>query len=124
MFMPKRVKRRKQFRGSMKGKALRGNKITNGEYGLSLIHIQMCIRDSPDIEYTLLKICLYLLVIVTSLIGKVNGFKGEIQFSKASLYFVIEEKLNSVDLTDKGVDLITGNSEDPTHCLLYTSRCV
>ena len=38
MLMPKRVKRRKQFRGSMKGKALRGNKITNGEY-LSLIHI-------------------------------------------------------------------------------------
>lgn len=32
----------------------------------------------------------------------------------APLYFVIEEKLNSVDLTDKGVDLITGNSEDPT----------
>ena len=30
MLMPKRVKRRKQFRGSMKGKALRGNKITNG----------------------------------------------------------------------------------------------
>lgn len=29
------------------------------------------------------------------------------------LYFVIDEKLNSVDLTDKGVDLITGNSEDP-----------
>ncbi len=25
MLMPKRVKRRKQFRGSMKGKALRGN---------------------------------------------------------------------------------------------------
>lgn len=32
--MPKRVKRRKQFRGTMAGKALRGNKITNGEYGL------------------------------------------------------------------------------------------
>ena len=30
------------------------------------------------------------------------------------LYFVIDEKMNSVDLTDKGVDLITGNSEDPT----------
>lgn len=28
------------------------------------------------------------------------------------LFFVIDEKLNSVDLTDKGVDLITGNSED------------
>ena len=32
--MPKRVKRRKQFRGSMKGKALRGKKITHGEFGL------------------------------------------------------------------------------------------
>ena len=30
------------------------------------------------------------------------------------LYFVIEEKMNSVDLTDKGVDLLTGNSPDPT----------
>ncbi|HAJ74243.1 MAG TPA: 50S ribosomal protein L16 [Lachnospiraceae bacterium] len=34
MLMPKRVKRRKQFRGTMRGKALRGNKVTNGEYGL------------------------------------------------------------------------------------------
>ena len=34
MLMPKRVKRRKQFRGSMTGKALRGNKITNGDYGI------------------------------------------------------------------------------------------
>ena len=34
MLMPKRVKRRKQFRGSMAGKASRGNKITYGEYGL------------------------------------------------------------------------------------------
>ena len=34
MLMPKRVKRRKQFRGSMKGKATRGNTITYGEYGI------------------------------------------------------------------------------------------
>ena len=34
MLMPKRVTRRKQFRGSMRGKALRGNKITYGEYGI------------------------------------------------------------------------------------------
>ena len=34
MLMPKRVKRRKQFRGSMAGKCLRGNRITYGEYGL------------------------------------------------------------------------------------------
>ena len=34
MLMPKRVKRRKQFRGRMTGRALRGNKITYGEYGI------------------------------------------------------------------------------------------
>ena len=34
MLMPKRVKHRKQFRGSMAGKATRGNTITHGEYGL------------------------------------------------------------------------------------------
>lgn len=34
MLMPKRVKHRKQFRGSMTGKATRGNTITYGEYGL------------------------------------------------------------------------------------------
>ncbi len=34
MLMPKRVKRRKVFRGRMKGKALRGNTVTYGEYGL------------------------------------------------------------------------------------------
>ena len=34
MLMPKRVKRRKQFRGSMRGKAMRGNKITYGEFGI------------------------------------------------------------------------------------------
>ena len=34
MLMPKRVKFRKQFRGSMAGKAGRGTTITYGEYGL------------------------------------------------------------------------------------------
>ncbi len=34
MLMPKRVKHRKQFRGSMSGKATRGNKITDGDYGI------------------------------------------------------------------------------------------
>ncbi len=29
------------------------------------------------------------------------------------LYFVIDEKLNSVELTDKGIELITGESDDP-----------
>ena len=39
MLMPKRVKHRKQFRGSMAGKASRGNTLAHGEYGIvSLEH--------------------------------------------------------------------------------------
>ena len=34
MLLPKRVKHRKEFRGTMRGKATRGNKISNGEYGI------------------------------------------------------------------------------------------
>ena len=34
MLMPKRVKRRKQFRGTMTGKAQRGNTISYGEFGI------------------------------------------------------------------------------------------
>ena len=34
MLMPKRVKYRKQQRGSMKGKATRGNKLHRGEFGI------------------------------------------------------------------------------------------
>ena len=34
MLMPKRVKFRRVQRGRLKGKALRGNTISNGEYGL------------------------------------------------------------------------------------------
>ncbi len=48
MLMPKRVKRRKQFRGSMKGKALRGNTITYGEYGL--VALEPCWIKSNQIE--------------------------------------------------------------------------
>lgn len=34
MLMPKRVKRRRVHRGNMRGKAISGNTITYGEYGL------------------------------------------------------------------------------------------
>ena len=34
MLLPKRVKRRRVFRGRMKGKAMRGNFLAYGEYGL------------------------------------------------------------------------------------------
>lgn len=37
MLMPKRVKHRKQFRGRMKGKAMRGNTVQFGDYGLQAL---------------------------------------------------------------------------------------
>jgi large subunit ribosomal protein L16 len=37
MLMPKRLKWRKQMRGRMKGKALRGATVTFGEYGLQAL---------------------------------------------------------------------------------------
>ena len=37
MLLPKRVKYRRVHRGRMTGRALRGNKVTNGEYGLQAL---------------------------------------------------------------------------------------
>ena len=48
MLMPKRVKHRKQFRGSLRGKALKGNKVTQGEYGI--ISTEPCWIKSNQIE--------------------------------------------------------------------------
>ena len=48
MLMPKRVKRRKQFRGTMTGKAMRGNTLTYGEYGL--VALEPCWIKSNQIE--------------------------------------------------------------------------
>ena len=48
MLMPKRVKHRKQFRGSMAGKALRGNTICNGDFGL--VALEPCWIRSNQIE--------------------------------------------------------------------------
>jgi large subunit ribosomal protein L16 len=48
MLMPKRVKHRKQFRGSMRGKAMRGNRITNGEFGI--VACEPCWIRSNQIE--------------------------------------------------------------------------
>ena len=48
MLIPKRVKRRKQFRGSMAGKATRGNKISYGEYGI--VAMEPCWIKSNQIE--------------------------------------------------------------------------
>ena len=48
MLLPKRVKHRKQFRGTMAGKCTRGNKITNGEYGI--VALEPCWIKSNQIE--------------------------------------------------------------------------
>ena len=48
MLMPKRVKRRKQFRGSMKGKACRGNKINCGEF--CIVALEPCWIKSNQSE--------------------------------------------------------------------------
>lgn len=48
MLMPKRTKYRKQFRGRMTGKAMRGNKISDGEYGL--VAAEPCWIRSVQIE--------------------------------------------------------------------------
>ena len=48
MLMPKRVKHRKQMRGSMKGKANSGNTITYGEYGI--VATEPCWIKSNQIE--------------------------------------------------------------------------
>ena len=48
MLMPKRVKHRKQFRGSMAGKANRAAKVTYGEWGL--VAAEPCWIKSTQIE--------------------------------------------------------------------------
>jgi len=44
--------------------------------------------------------------------------KKEMPKADEPLLFIIEEKDNSVDLTDKGIDLITGEGEDPRFFIL------
>ena len=48
MLMPKRVKHRKQMRGSMKGKANSGNTVTYGSYGI--VSLEPCWIKSNQIE--------------------------------------------------------------------------
>ena len=58
MLMPKRVKHRKQFRGSMAGKALRGNTLSHGEYGL--VSTEPCWIKSNQIEAARVALTRYL----------------------------------------------------------------
>jgi len=58
MLMPKRVKHRKQFRGSMAGKAMRGNFLAYGEYGL--VSTEPCWIKSNQIEAARVALTRYL----------------------------------------------------------------
>ncbi len=60
---------------------------------------------------------------VKNLLQKTENFylqdnKKEMPQADAPLYFVIDEKDNSVDLTEKGIDLITGEGEDSKFFIL------
>ena len=57
MLMPKRAKRRKQFRGRMTGKATRGNKIAYGEFGL--VATEPCWMTANQIEAARIAISRY-----------------------------------------------------------------
>ena len=77
MLMPKRVKRRKQFRGSMRGKALRGNKINYGEFGL--VATEPCWIRSNQIEAARVAMTRYI-----KRGGKVWIYKGEVLPAKGN----------------------------------------
>ena len=77
MLMPKRVKRRKQFRGSMRGKALRGNVINYGDFGL--VATEPCWIRSNQIEAARVAMTRYI-----KRGGKVWIYKGEVLPTKGT----------------------------------------
>ena len=80
MLMPKRVKRRKQFRGSMAGKASRGNTLAYGEFGL--VATEPCWIKSNQIEAARIALTRY-----TKRTGKVwiKIFPGRVMFEIAGV---------------------------------------
>ena len=74
MLMPKRVKRRKQFRGSMAGKANRGTTITYGEYGI--VATEPCWIKSNQIEAARIAMTRYIK----------RGGRYSLRFSQISQY--------------------------------------
>ncbi len=124
MLMPKRVKRRKQFRGSMRGKALRGNQINYGEFGL--VATEPCWIRSNQIEAARVAMTRYIkrggkvwIKIfpdkpVTAKPGIVIGKGGaEIEKVKAELQKYTDKKLivdiKEVKRPDKDAQLVAEN---------------
>ena len=71
MLMPKRVKFRRQQRGRLKGKALRGNTISNGSFGL--VALEPAWITSNQIEAARIAMTRYV-----KRGGKVWIYKGEV----------------------------------------------
>ena len=71
MLMPKRVKFRRQQRGRLKGKALRGNTISNGTFGL--VALEPAWITSNQIEAARIAMTSYV-----KRGGKVWIYKGEV----------------------------------------------
>ena len=86
MLMPKRVKRRKQFRGTMAGKAMRGNTITYGEYGL--VALEPCWIKSNQIEAA--RIALTRIQSVPVRFGSRSSLTSRLQLSLLKLEWVPE----------------------------------
>ena len=124
MLMPKRVKRRKQFRGSMRGKALRGNAINYGDFGL--VACDPCWIKSNQIEAARVAMTRYMkrggkvwIKIfpdkpVTAKPGIVIGKGGaEIEKVKAELQKYTDKKLivdiKEVKRPDKDAQLVAEN---------------
>ncbi len=60
---------------------------------------------------------------IKSILQKTENFymqdqNKEMHKADAELFFIIDEKSNSVELTDKGIDLITGTGDDPNFFIL------
>ena len=77
MLMPKRTKFRKQQRGSMKGKATRGNKLTRGDFGI--VAMEPAWIRSNQIESARIAINRYL-----RREGKVWIYRGEVLPTKSN----------------------------------------
>ena len=105
MLLPKRVKHRRQFRGSMAGKATRGNKITNGEFGI--VATEPCWIKSNQIEATQHSKLPLPLPIRTPIGLPVTGLSGKIFINTLPprlMYLVIATRAASIwfDLIQHG----------------------
>ena len=91
------------------------------DLGLSLIHIQMCIRDRGKVK--LMKKLAYILLAGVLVLGTLSGcgtkdVKEETQISSAA------ESTAEEEMKQETAETETKAGAEGSDCLLYTSRCV